>query len=65
MSSFEHTLSDEDSRILRIVVKNVHLKHHPKQFCTDYEADKMISAIAPLTLEKLKEVGKKFKVDQL
>jgi hypothetical protein len=65
MSSYSHNLSDEDRRILRIVVKNVHLKYHPKQFCTNWEADKMIAAIAPLTLEKLKEVGKKFKVDEL
>jgi len=65
MSSYSHYLSDEDRRILRIVVKNVHLKYHPKEFCTDWEADKMIAAIAPLTLEKLKEVGKKFKVDEL
>tara|TARA_R100001086_G_scaffold226903_1_gene145782 strand:- start:142 stop:339 length:198 start_codon:yes stop_codon:yes gene_type:complete len=65
MSSYSHKLSDEDRRILRIVVKNVHLKYHPKEFCTNWEADKMIAAIAPLTLEKLKEVGKKFKVDEL
>jgi|TARA_B100000508_G_scaffold136467_1_gene129550 hypothetical protein len=65
MSSYSHNLSDEDRRILRIVVKNVHLKYHPKEFCTNWEADKMIAAIAPLTLEKLKEVGKKFKVDEL
>ena len=65
MSSYSHYLSDEDRRILRIVVKNVHLKYHPKDFCNDWEADKMIASIAPLTLEKLKEVGKKFKVDEL
>jgi hypothetical protein len=65
MSSFMHTLSDHDRDILRKVVKMVHMKHYPKDFCTDYEADKMIAAIAPQTLESLKEVGKKFKVDQL
>ena len=39
--SFTHKLNEEERRILRSVVKTVHLKHHPKQFCTDYEADKI------------------------
>ena len=58
-------LTPEERRILRIVVKKVHLKHHPKQFCTDYEADKMIAVIAPETIEKLIKVGKDSKIDHM
>ena len=65
MSSFYHSLSDHERDILRKVVKMVHLKHHPKEHCTDYEADKVIAAIGPMTLEHLTEIGKKYKVDQL
>ena len=60
-----HRLTKEDRDILRIVVKQVHLKHYPDQFCTDYEADKMISSIAPETIERLTKVGRDMKVDQL
>jgi hypothetical protein len=63
--SFLHTLKKEERDILRVVVKNVHFKHYPEQFCTDYEADKMIAAIAPEVVEKLMKVGKDMKVDQL
>ena len=45
--SFLHTLKVEERRILREVVKRVHLKHHPKEFCTDREADKVIASIGP------------------
>ena len=58
-------LTPEERRILRIVVKKVHLKHHPKQFCTNYEADKMIATIADSTKEKLLKVGKDRNVDAL
>jgi|TARA_R110000796_G_scaffold134029_3_gene249709 hypothetical protein len=60
-----HRLNKEDRDILRIVVKQVHFKHYPEQFCTDYEADKMISAIAPEVIERLTKVGKDMRVDQL
>ena len=61
--SFLHTLNNKERRILRNVVKTVHLKHFPKQFCTDYEADRLIATIAPETIEKLIKVGVNHKVD--
>ena len=61
--SFTHKLNEEERRILRSVVKTVHLKHFPKQFCTDYEADRLIATIAPETIEKLIKVGVNHKVD--
>ena len=55
--SFLHTINEEERRILRTIVKKVHLKYHPKDFCTDYEADKLISIIAPEVVENLLKVG--------
>ena len=60
-----HKINKEDRDILRIVVKQVHFKHYPEQFCTDYEAYKMIAAIAPDVIERLTKVGKDMRVDQL
>ena len=48
-----------------MVVKTVHLKHYPKEFITDYEADKLISIIAPESLDHLKRTGKNFGVADL
>tara|TARA_B100001287_G_scaffold127058_3_gene107163 strand:- start:3699 stop:3893 length:195 start_codon:yes stop_codon:yes gene_type:complete len=63
--SFLHTINEEERRILRTIVKKVHLKHHPKEFCTDYEADKLISIIAPDVVEKLIKVGVDNKIDNI
>tara|TARA_R100001224_G_scaffold113536_2_gene99289 strand:- start:738 stop:932 length:195 start_codon:yes stop_codon:yes gene_type:complete len=63
--SFMHTLKVEERKILRAVVKKVHLVHHPKEFCTDYEADKFIAAIGPEVVSKMIKFGKDKKVDQL
>ena len=60
-----HRLTKEDRDILRIVVKQVHFKHYPDQFCTDYEADKMIASISPSIIEKLTKVGKDMGIDRL
>jgi|TARA_R100000152_G_C6737525_1_gene161559 hypothetical protein len=63
--SFLHTLKPEERRILRLVVKRVHLKHHPEQFCTDREADKVIATIGPEVVEKLIRVGKNTHIDTI
>ena len=63
--SFLHTLNVEERDILRKVVKKVHLAHHPEEFCTDYEADKVISVIGPEVIEKMIKFGKDKQVDQL
>ena len=60
-----HRLTKEDRNILRIVVKQVHFKHYPDQFCTNYEADKMIASISPSIIEKLTKVGKDMGIDRL
>jgi hypothetical protein len=46
-------LSVLDRERLRKVVKNVHLRHYPKEKITDYEADKFINALGPEVGEKL------------
>jgi hypothetical protein len=63
--SFLHTISEQERRILRNIVKKVHLKHHPQEFCTDYEADKLISIIAPEVVERLIKVGVDHKIDNI
>ena len=63
--SFLHTLKVEERRILREVVKRVHLKHHPKEFCTDREADKVIASIGPEVVEKFISVGKNTHIDKI
>ena len=62
---FLHTINEEERRILRTIVKKVHLKHHPEQFRTDYEADKLISIIAPEVVERLMKVGKDMNIDNI
>ena len=63
--SFMHTLKKEERDALRIVVKKVHLANHPKEFCTDREADKVIAVIGPEIVERMIKFGKDHKVDQL
>tara|TARA_R110000782_G_scaffold50201_3_gene108972 strand:- start:9160 stop:9285 length:126 start_codon:yes stop_codon:yes gene_type:complete len=41
------------------------MKHYPKDFITNYEADKIISSIAPEVVDNLMKVGKDFKIDRL
>lgn len=63
--SFLHTINEQERRVLRTIVKKVHLKYHPKEFCTDYEADKLISIIAPDVVERLLKVGVDTDIDNL
>ena len=63
--SFLHTLKIEERRILREVVKRVHLKHHPKEFCTNREADKVIATIGPEIVEKFIRIGKNTHIDTI
>ena len=63
--SFMHTLKKEERDVLRVVVKKVHLCHHPEEFCTDQEADKVIAAIGSEVVERMIKFGKDHKVDQL
>ena len=63
--SFLHTLNVEERNILRTVVKKVHLAHHPEEYCTDREADKVIAVIGPEVVERMIKFGKDRQVDQL
>ena len=63
--SFLHTINQRERDMLRTIVKQVHMKHHPKDFCTDYEADKLIATIAPDTVERLIKVGTDWKLDNI
>ena len=63
--SFLHTLKIEEREILRKVVKKVHLCHHPEEFCTDHEVDKVIAVIGPEVIERMIKFGKDQKIDQI
>jgi hypothetical protein len=63
--SFLHTLKVEERDLLRRVVRKVHMRHHPNEFQTDYEADKIISVIAPEVVAQMIKRGKDLKVDQI
>jgi hypothetical protein len=55
--SFINTLSQPERDVLRKVVMRVHMRHHPKDFVTEYEADKIIEALAPESVEVMIKVG--------
>jgi len=59
--SFLQTISIEDRRRLRKIVKKVHLKNYPTQFITDREADKLVEAFGEETvynlIKKHKDLG--------
>ena len=55
--SFLKTISHQDRRRLRAVVKKVHLKNYPTEFITDKEADKLIESFAPDVVEKFIKMG--------
>lgn len=65
MSAFIHILKLEEREVLRTVVRRVHFKHYPKEFCTDYEADKLIASIGPEVVEQMIKIGKDFKVNEI
>jgi hypothetical protein len=55
--SFLNTLSQPERDTLRRVVKLVHMKHHPKDFVTNYEADKIIETIGPEVAAQMIKIG--------
>jgi len=56
--SFISTIKGSELDMLRKIVKNVNFKHYPKEFVTDYEADKLIDSLAPSTVARLLRVGR-------
>ena len=55
--SFISTIKGSELDVLRKIVKNVNFAHYPKEFVTDYEADKLIDSLAPSTVARLLRVG--------
>jgi|TARA_R100000935_G_C2698188_1_gene109216 hypothetical protein len=55
--SFISTVKGSELDVLRKIVKSVNFKHFPKEFVTDYEADKLIDSLAPSTVARLLRVG--------
>ena len=50
---------------VRIVVKTQHMKHYPKDFVTDMEADRILAAMTPQAVEKLYELAVKHGIAEL
>ena len=57
--------SIDEIKLLRTVVKNVHLKHYPKDKKTDKEADRILETITPETLEKLHKLAVDYGITNL
>lgn len=51
--SYLTSLNMEELRRLRLVVKQVHMKHYPAHKITDREADRLIESFGPTVKEKL------------
>ena len=63
--TFMHSLKKEERELLRRVVRSIHMQYFPREFQTDYEADKIIASSGPSTVEHLIKQGKDRKIDQL
>jgi hypothetical protein len=57
--------SKEQWNKVRVVVKTQHMKHYPKDFVTNMEADRILSAMSPQAVEKLYELAVKYGITQL
>tara|TARA_R100000353_G_scaffold21907_1_gene19495 strand:- start:137 stop:331 length:195 start_codon:yes stop_codon:yes gene_type:complete len=55
----------KDLQRLRIVVKNNHMKHYPKEKVTDKEADRIIESITPQTRDKLIRLAVDYGITEL
>ncbi|BAQ87973.1 hypothetical protein [uncultured Mediterranean phage uvMED] len=63
--SFLHILKPEERRLLRTIVKKVHLQYVPNENKSDREADKLIATIGPATVEQLLKAGKDNNIDNI
>jgi hypothetical protein len=50
---------------VRMVVKTQHMKHYPKGFVNDMEADRILAAMSPHAVEKLYELAVKYGITKL
>lgn len=51
--SFIAELNFSDLQRLRSIIKKVHFRYYPSDFCTDQEADRMIESLGAETREKI------------
>jgi hypothetical protein len=57
--------SKEQWNKVRVVVKTQHMKHYPKDFVNDMEADRILAAMSPQAVEKLYELAVKYGITKL
>lgn len=51
--SFVAELNFTDLQRLRSIIKKVHFRYYPTEFCTDQEADRQIEALGPEVQQKI------------
>ena len=61
----QNVYTKEQWNKVRTVVKTQHMKHYPKDFVNDREADRILSAMSPQAVEKLYELAVKYGITQL
>ena len=55
--NFLGELSVQDLRRLRAIVRKVHMRYHPAELVTDYEADRNIESFGPEVAASLLRTG--------
>jgi hypothetical protein len=55
--NFLGELSVQDLRRLREIVRKVHMRYHPAELVTDYEADRIIESFGPEVAASLIRTG--------
>tara|TARA_B100001029_G_C14627040_1_gene217167 strand:- start:49 stop:243 length:195 start_codon:yes stop_codon:yes gene_type:complete len=58
-------LSIKEIDTLRTVVKTQHMKHYPKDQCTNYEADRIIESLSENAREKLIKLAVDYGITKL
>lgn len=58
-------LSIKEIDTLRTVVKTQHMKHYPKEFVTNYEADRIIESLSENAREKLIKLAVDYGITKL
>ena len=58
-------LSIKEVNTLRTVIKTQHMKHYPKEFVTNHEADRIIESLSENAREKLIKLAVDYGITKL
>ena len=65
MTNIYTQVAIKDLDRLRVVVKTQHMKHYPESHINNYEADKIIESLSPMTREKLIKLAVDYGISEL